>query len=165
MDYIKEEQNKLHKRKTKAQRLRQIKQRKRRLHGSAKKLPDDSASDITYLEEEEVLAKYLDETMTKKQRYLKERKITQRRLYGMEKVHECQRIGCTTAHKVRPATPEHRPTVRMELREVQEPISMHDESNSAHQFSLKDMSVQADSEARLDVAMQTSAIDYASAGN
>ena len=53
----------------------------------------------------------------------------------------------------------------MELREVQEPISMHDESNSAHQFSLKDMSVQADSEARLDVAMQTSAIDYASAGN
>lgn len=42
---------------------------------------------------------------------------------------------------------------------------MYDESNSAHQFSLKDMSVQADSEARLDAQMQTSAIDFASAGN
>ena len=53
----------------------------------------------------------------------------------------------------------------MELREVQDPVSMHDESNSAHQFSLKDMSVQADSEARLDAQMQTSAIDVASVGN
>ena len=131
----------MHKRKSKAQRLREAKKRKRRFHGSEKKLPDDSASDITYLEEEEILAKYLDETMTKKERYNRERKITQRRLYGLEKKHECQRIGCTTAHKPRPVTPEHRPTVRMELREVVDHISMYDESNSAHQFSLKDMSV------------------------
>lgn len=38
----------------------------------------------------------------------------------------------------------------MELREIEEPKSMYDESNSAHQFSKKDMSIQADSEARMD---------------
>lgn len=42
---------------------------------------------------------------------------------------------------------------------------MHDESNSAHQFSLHDISVQADSEARCDIEMQTSAIDYKSVVN
>ena len=84
------------------------------------------------MEEEEILAKYLDETMTKKERYTKERKLAQRRLYGQEKHHECMRIGCTTKHKVRPVTPPVRPTVRMELREVEEPKSMYDESNSAH---------------------------------
>ena len=38
----------------------------------------------------------------------------------------------------------------MELREIEEPKSMYDESNSAHQFSKKNISIQADSEARMD---------------
>lgn len=48
----------------------------------------------------------------------------------------------------------------MELREIEDPKSMYDESNSAHQFSKKNISVQADSEARMDFQMQTSVIDY-----
>ena len=39
---------------------------------------------------------------------------------------------------------------------------MFDECNSAHQFSLKNASCQADSEERLDAEMQTSAIDFKS---
>jgi hypothetical protein len=49
----------------------------------------------------------------------------------------------------------------MELREVQEGVSMHDESVSAHQFSMRDVSVQ-DSDFKKEIAMQTSAIDYKS---
>ena len=42
---------------------------------------------------------------------------------------------------------------------------MMDESNSAHQFSRKDMSVQADSDARRDAEMQTSQVDMKSVVN
>lgn len=34
-----------------------------------------------------------------------------------------------------------RKTIRMELREVEDGVSMMDESHSAHQFSVKEMSV------------------------
>lgn len=54
--------------------------------------------------------------------------------------------------------------VKMELREIEDPVSMVDESNSAHQFSLQDHSVQADSEARHEIGMQTSAIEKQSQG-
>lgn len=47
-------------------------------------LPNDSASDITDLEEKEILAKYLDEKMTEAERVAKERKIVQDRLYGSQ---------------------------------------------------------------------------------
>jgi len=50
----------------------------------------------------------------------------------------------------------------MELREVKDGVSMQDEENSAHQFSLINKSMQADSEERLDAEMQTSAIEYKS---
>jgi len=53
----------------------------------------------------------------------------------------------------------------MELREVEDAVSMMDESNSAHQFSRKDMSVQADSDARRDAEMQTSQVDMKSVVN
>jgi len=39
---------------------------------------------------------------------------------------------------------------------------MQDEENSAHQFSLHNKSMQADSEERLEAEMQTSAIIYKS---
>ena len=41
---------------------------------------------------------------------------------------------------------------------------MYDESNSAHQFSVKNASVQADDEDRLEAQMQTSEIIYLSNG-
>ena len=53
----------------------------------------------------------------------------------------------------------------MELREVEDAVSMMDESNSAHQFSRKDMSVQADSDARRDAEIQTSQVDMKSVVN
>lgn len=160
MDYIQEEQDKLLKRKTKAQKNRE--KTKHRRGQSQKLLPDDSASDITYLEEEEILAKYYDETMTKEERKAKERKVTQARLYGITK-HKCTRKNCFACNRPKTPEPPKKP-VKMELREVEDPISMHDESNSAHQFSLIDQSVQADSEARLDLNIQTSAVDMLSAG-
>lgn len=71
---------------------------------------------------------------------------------------------CTTSHQ-RPVSAEPRKTVKMELREVEDAVSMMDESNSAHQFSRKDMSVQADSDARRDAEMQTSQVDMKSVVN
>ena len=56
--------------------------RKLKKKNKVKLLPDDSASDITYLEEQEILAKYTDENMTLAQRKWRERLETQKRLYG-----------------------------------------------------------------------------------
>ena len=50
----------------------------------------------------------------------------------------------------------------MELREPRKPTVMFDEEVSAHQFSLHNMSVQADEEARLDAEMQTSVVELRS---
>jgi hypothetical protein len=49
----------------------------------------------------------------------------------------------------------------MELREVEDGVSMHDESNSAHQFSMVNASA-GDSERCKEIAMQTSVIDVLS---
>jgi len=45
--------------------------------------------------------------------------------------------------------------VKLEMREARE-VLMMDEENSAHQFSLHDRSMQADSEERMEAEMQTS---------
>lgn len=52
--------------------------------------------------------------------------------------------------------------MKLELREAQPDKLMLDEENSAHQFSLCDASMQADSEERLDAEMQTQAVDLRS---
>lgn len=65
-------------------------------------------------------------------------------------------------HPNRPVSAEKPKTIKMEIRGIDQGVSMYDESNSAHQFSLKDISVQADSEARLDAQMQTSVIEMRS---
>lgn len=76
--------------------------------------------------------------------------------------------GCTHGNLCQTCTKKYRPnsakkmaTVKLELREVKE-VLMHDENNSAHQFSLHDRSMQADSEERLEAEMQTSALKYLS---
>jgi hypothetical protein len=64
LDYIKKEQKKLEARKAVAKKGRAKKRAERREKEGHVELANDSASDITYLEEEEILAKYLDENMT-----------------------------------------------------------------------------------------------------
>ena len=49
--------------------------------------------------------------------------------------------------------------VNMELRAKSEPKNFEDEEVSAHQFSVRDMSMQADSEERNEIALQTDVID------
>ena len=52
--------------------------------------------------------------------------------------------------------------VQMEVRAKSEPKGITAKDNSAHQFSVRDVSLQADSEERAEIAMQTSAIDLKS---
>lgn len=139
LDYIKDEQSKLQKRKMVAQKLRWKKRKEREKSKNFKKLEDDSASDITYLEEDDILAKYMDETMTLGERRSKERKIVQARLYAVKKPvkHECEEKrpeskSTMSMRKRRVATPKPKGTIKVELREAQDHVSMYDESNSAH---------------------------------
>lgn len=50
-------------------------------------------------------------------------------------------------------------TVVLELRKPDPLLEMHDEDQSAHQFSVKEQSIQADSEERLDIEMKASRIE------
>jgi hypothetical protein len=67
MEYIREEQEKLRRRKNK--RLYERNKKK-----PEKKLEHDSVSEITDLEQEEILHKYYEEVMTKAEKHNKERK-------------------------------------------------------------------------------------------
>ena len=96
--------------------------------------------------------------MTEAERIAKERKVVQNRLYGKK---AGKKHICTTNH--RPGSAKVK-KVKMELREIEKPISMMDESISAHQFSLQEQSVQADSEQRMDIGQQTSQVDKKSLG-
>ena len=125
-------------------------------------LPDDSVSEISDLEKEEILTKYLEATMTKAERRQRDRKEAQDRLYGIKKKENKHKCNGKCQHPNRPSSADKPKTVKMEIRGIDQGVSMYDESNSAHQFSLKDMSVQADSEARLDAQMQTSVIEMRS---
>ena len=160
MHFVKEEQDKL---KTKERRKSARKRRAMKKMGKPKALPHDSASDITDLEEEGILNKYYEEQMTNGQKRAKERKKVQDRLYGVG--DKLSKHICSTSHN-RPNSvqPKVHKLVKMELREIEEPVSMMDESNSAHQFSLQDQSVQADSEARHEMGMQTSLVEKKSQG-
>lgn len=72
--------------------------------------------------------------------------------------HDCYRIG----KKIQKRPNDMRYMVEMELRAKSEPKEFADEDNSAHQFSVRDKSLQADSEERAEIAMQTSLIDLKS---
>ena len=50
----------------------------------------------------------------------------------------------------------------MELRAKSEPKEYSEKEHSAHQFSVRNVSLQADSEERAEIAMQTSVIDFKS---
>lgn len=103
--------------------------------------------------------------MTLAKQKKKEKLESQQRLLG---IHVgCGRKHCTAcgikqerANKKKPrSAPRRKEVVRLELREPEADKLMLDEENSAHQFSLCDASMQADSEERLDAEMQTQQIE------
>ena len=115
--------------------------RNKKIHANKKKnklpaLEDDSIGEITDLEEEDIMHKYFQETANNIERRNKDRKKVQDRLYGGKNVH---RHICSTNHRCASAEPKK--TIKMELRPVDDGISMHDFECSAHQFSMKDKSV------------------------
>lgn len=78
--------------------------------------------------------KYYEERMTEAEKKKRDRRIVQDRLYGVG--DQLKKHICSTNHN-RPSSHEAKSRkIRMELREIEDPVSMIDESNSAHQFSL-----------------------------
>lgn len=121
----------------------------------------DSLGEITDVEKEEILQNYYKKVMTIAQKKQKERQETRDRLYG--KNAGCGRKGCTNCAEKKPhSAPRKRDKVVLHLKEAEDDKLMVDEVNSAHQFSLMDASIQADSEDRLDAEMQTMKIDVTS---
>ena len=72
MEYVRKEKERIEKR---------ARKRKAQSKKAAPKLPEDSVSEITDLEQDEILYKYYDEHMTEAERYKKDRKETKARLY------------------------------------------------------------------------------------
>lgn len=97
-----------------------------------RKLPDDSVSEISNLDKDEILTKYLEATMTKAERKARDRKECQDRLYGIKKKDNKHSCNGKCMHPNRPASAEKPKTVKMEIRNPDQGVSMYDESNSAH---------------------------------
>ena len=125
-------------------------------------MPDDSVSEITDLDKEEIMAKYYEDKLTAIEKRKRERAEARRRLRGentkanLESKHDnaahvCKKLPKSLNPLARNLQEE---TVEMELRPKSEGKSLHDEEGSAHQFSVKDMSIQADEEEKLDLDMQ-----------
>jgi hypothetical protein len=104
------------------------------LPNPARKLEDDSASDITQLDKKEILSHYYSAVMTKAQKKNAERRKTQERLYDNKRCGDGKTCGaCMTKYgRNRPKSCRNKATVRMELREVKKPVVMFDEEISAH---------------------------------
>ena len=118
-------------------------------------MEDDSVSEITEIDKNEILNHYYTAIMTRAQKKNAERKITQERLYNTKKCGAG--FNCNTCtgkygellgqkkHNGRPKSSkscenynQNRPMVLLELREPKKPNVMFDEEISAHQFSLFD---------------------------
>lgn len=129
----------------------------------ARRLEDDSASDITELDKKELLNHYYAAVMTKVQKKNAERKRTQERLYDNKRCGDGKTCDACKAKygRARPKSCRNKATVKVELREVKKPVVMFDEEISAHQFSLHNRSMQAEDD-RIDVEMQTSVISHKS---
>ena len=124
-------------------------------------MQDDSVSEITDLEKEEVLAKYYEDRLTAIDKKKRERAEARRRLRGENTkidLEEKQGHICRKARKgLNPyAKNPGEELVEMHLRPKSAGISLHDEEGSAHQFSVREISVQADEEEKLDLDMQVS---------
>lgn len=132
-------------------------------------MPDDSVSEITDLDKEEIMAKYYEDKLTAIEKRKRERAEARRRLRGEntkanlnskhdDLAHVCKKLPKSLNPLARNSQEE---TVEMELRPKSEGVSLHDEEGSAHQFSVKDMSIQADEEEKLDLDMQVTKFNAA----
>jgi hypothetical protein len=140
-DKIKLKLQKLAKRKKTPQRSRSKMATKR-----SEVMPEDSVSEITDLSEEEIMSRF-QETLSKAEKIRKEREKTWKRLQSQ---HKCFCVlGCNGdghhshydhSHKHNLHPPKEAKRVKVELRGVTEGVSMQDDCNSAHQFSLHDAS-------------------------
>lgn len=110
-------------------------------------MQDDSVSDITDLEKDQILAKYYNDRMTYKERRAKERTETRRRLGIETDEHLCK--GPPNQYTIK----GHDDIVEMEIRTRDYGVVMKDDELSAHQFSFREVSIQADEEERLDMEM------------
>ena len=108
-------------------------------------MPDDSVSDITDLEQDEILYKYYEAGRTKAEKRKMEREAARKRLMGEGKnVEQKAEHLCRGPRNVK----YQEPPIELEIRQKSEGASMQDEEQSAHQFSVRDMSIQADDEER-----------------
>ena len=95
-------------------------------------LPDDSVSDITDLDKEEVLAKYYEGKLTTIEKRRKERSAARGRLLGEGPK---ERHVCQTTHKkklMKAGKAKEDETVEFLLRQPDGPVAMKDEDHSAH---------------------------------
>jgi len=134
--------------------------KKAREHKRALEMPDDSLSEITDIEDENVMAKYYNEKLSKIEKRKKERASTLKRLRGetVDMKHVCKNINKKNQFNIL-ADNAHEEIVEFELRQRSEGNMMNDEELSAHQFSLKDESIQADSEERMENEMNASRME------
>ena len=128
--------------------------KKAREHKRALEMPDDSLSEITDIEDEKVLAKYYNEKLSNIEKRKKERAATLKRLRGetVDMKHQCKNFNKKNQFNILGDNAMDE-TIEFELRQRSEGNLMNDEEQSAHQFSLKDHSVQADSEERMENEM------------
>jgi len=104
------------------------------LPNPARRLEDDSASDITELDKKELLSHYYSAVMTKAQKKNADRKRTQERLYDNKRCGDGKTCAaCSAKYGLgRPKSCRNKAVVKMELREVKKPVVMFDEEISAH---------------------------------
>ena len=113
-----------------------VKKKKKDRHPN---MPDDSVSEITDLEKEEILAKYYEDKLSAIEKRKRERAESRARLRGETKavledkhsdlVHVCKKPPKNLKLMARDPMEE---TVEMELRPKSEGKSLHDEEGSAH---------------------------------
>ena len=119
-----------------------------------KQLEGDSISDITDLSEEDILSSSLHMLSQKEKVLLKKYNEQFRTILEHEKPkHNCFAKDNKTQPKKNKLNSGPRYKVQFELRAKNEPTEFFDKDQSAHQFSVRDISLQADSEERAEIAM------------
>ena len=122
------------------------------------RLSGDSASDITDLSREGILTSTLQDLPKAEQALVSKYNEKFRKLLNRSKRHDCYKVD----RRNKSLKNDLRDVVQMELKAISEPKEYDDFEQSAHQFSVRDKSLQADSEERAEIAMQTSIIDLKS---
>jgi len=133
---------------------------KKRIKPFGEQLEGDSVSEITDLSNEDILASskhLLSENEKKKlDRY---NQLFKKVVSASAPKHNC---FAKVTEEQKKKINNSRFVVQMELRAKSEIKTYDDFENSAHQFSVRSVSIQADSEEREEIAMQTSIIDLKS---